>query len=103
MARNEPIEPRALTLGHLAVELAADRRTVAKALRQAGAEPVAERNGHPCYTVAQALHALARRAGRVDDRRLDRFRRPPPEPPLWLAVIDRHAPLTPFSAASASG
>ena len=102
MACNERIEPRALTLGHLAAELAADRRTLAKALREAGARPVAERNGHPCYTVAQALDALARRAERVDDRRLDRFRRPPPELPRWLAAIDRHT-ATPFERGFAVG
>ena len=102
MTLNERIEPRALTLGHLAAELAADRRTVAKALRRAGAAPVAERNGHPCYTVAQALDALARRAERVDERRLDRFRRPRPEPPGWLAAIDRLA-ATPFERGFAVG
>jgi hypothetical protein len=95
VALNERIEPRALTLGALAVELDADRRTVAKALREAGAAPVAERNGHACYTVAQALDALARRADRVNDRRLDRFRRAPPEPAPWVAAIDQYD-LPPF-------
>jgi hypothetical protein len=88
MALNERIEPRALSLGHLAVELTCDRRTVGKALRDAKAEPVAELNGHPCWTIPQALEALSARADRVGDKRLARFRRPPAEPPPWLAAID---------------
>jgi hypothetical protein len=95
MAANERIKPRPLTLGHLAVELATDRRTIAAALREAGAEPAASHNGHPAFTVRQALAALARRAERVSDQRLGRFRPSPPETPPWLAAIDEHA-RTPF-------
>ena len=86
MAANDRIEPRALSLGHLAVELDADRRTLAKALNAANAQPVATIHGHAHWTVRQALNALAQRA--ESDRRLRRFQRPVAEPPSWVQVID---------------
>jgi hypothetical protein len=88
MSKNLPIEPRPLTLGQLAVELAADRRTIRKALRDNGAEPVLDTNGHPTWTVPQALDAMSARARQLPhERRLARFQRAPAPPPPWLEAI----------------
>ena len=88
MAENERIQPRPLTIGHIAVEIGCDRRTVARALREAGVEPVSDLNGHPCWTIAQTIAALDQRAKGSRDGRLRRFQRPPAELPSWLQAID---------------
>jgi hypothetical protein len=88
MSKNLPIEPRPLTLGQLAVELAADRRTIRKALRDNGAEPVLDANGHHTWTIPQALDAVSARARQLPhERRLARFQRAPAPPPPWLEAI----------------
>lgn len=88
MVVNDRIEPRALSLGHLAVELDCDRRTLGKALNAANAKPVSMIDGHAAWTVRQALSALAQRAEDGRDSRLRRFQRPPAELPSWLQAID---------------